>query len=78
MGLIVDDILDEQDVVVKQLPPHIQHAKMIAGATISSDNTIILILHIPEIVERIKYVAGGNSKSSGGCSCLTSPEKFLL
>lgn len=55
VGLIVDEILDEQDVVVKQLPPHIQKAKTIAGATVSSENTIILILHIPEIVERIKH-----------------------
>ena len=56
VGLIVDEILDEQDVVVKQLPPHIQKARTIAGATISSENTIILILHIPEIVERIKHL----------------------
>ncbi len=54
IGLIVDGILDEQDVVVKQLPTHMQHVKIIAGATISSDNRIILILHIPEIVEFVK------------------------
>lgn len=56
VGLIVDGILDEQDVVVKQLPIHMQKVKTIAGATISSDNTIILILHIPEIVELVKQV----------------------
>ncbi|PIE35251.1 hypothetical protein CSA56_05025 [candidate division KSB3 bacterium] len=56
IGLIVDDILDEQDVVVKQLPNHMRAAKMIAGATISSNNAIILILHIPEILERVKHV----------------------
>lgn len=54
VGLIVDEILDEQDVMVKQLPPHIQHAKTIAGVTISSDNTIILILHVPEIIDLMK------------------------
>jgi chemotaxis protein histidine kinase CheA len=56
VGLIVDEVLDEQDVVVKQLPAHMQHIKTIAGATISSDNAIILILHIPEIIEVIKQV----------------------
>lgn len=56
VGLIVDAILDEQDIVVKPLPPHIQKVKTIAGATISSENTIILILHIPEIVEQIKHI----------------------
>ncbi|GAK55732.1 cheA signal transduction histidine kinases [Candidatus Vecturithrix granuli] len=63
VGLIVDEILDEQDVVVKQLPPHLQHAKTIAGATISSDNTIILILHVPEIVELVKHATVDAQKS---------------
>jgi two-component system chemotaxis sensor kinase CheA len=54
VGLLVDEILDEQDVVVKQLPTHMQKVKTIAGATISSNNTIIPILHIPEIVEFVK------------------------
>ena len=56
VGLVVDDILDEQDVVVKQLPAHMRKAKMIAGVTISSHNTIILILHIPEILDRVKHL----------------------
>lgn len=58
IGLIVDEILDEQDVVVKQLPTHMRKVKTIAGATISSDNTIILILHIPEILELVKHTTG--------------------
>lgn len=77
VGLVVDDILDEQDVVVKQLPPHIQHAKMIAGATISSDNTIILILHIPEIIERIKYVAMETPKVQADVHA-SLPRKILV
>jgi len=58
IGLIVNEILDEQDVVVKQLPIHMQKVKTIAGATISSDNTIILILHIPEIVKLVNRSPG--------------------
>ena len=54
VGLIVDAILDEQDVVVKPLPPHLRKAtKMIAGAAISSYNSIILILHLPEVLTQI-------------------------
>lgn len=54
VGLIVDAILDEQDVVVKQLPPHLRKAtKMIAGAAISSYNSILLILHLPEVLAQI-------------------------
>lgn len=57
IGLIVDAIIDEQDVVVKQLPQHIRNAtKMIAGAAISSYNTIMLILHLPEVLARIARI----------------------
>jgi two-component system chemotaxis sensor kinase CheA len=63
IGLIVDKILDEQDVVVKQLPPHMQKAKTIAGAAISSSNTIMLILHIPEILELVKHATQYVQKS---------------
>lgn len=53
IGLVVDEIIDEQDVVVKQLPAHMQNLKTVAGATISGDNTLVLILHIPEIVKLV-------------------------
>lgn len=56
IGFLVDEILDEQNIVVKQLPVHMQHAKAITGATISSHNRIILILHIPEILELVKQI----------------------
>lgn len=59
VGLLVDKILDEQDIVVKQLPRHIRRAKTIAGATVSSGNTIMLILHIPEIISLIKQPTAG-------------------
>ena len=64
IGLIVDKILDEQDVVVKQLPPHMRQAKTLAGAAISSSNTIMLILHIPEILELVKHATQHLQKTS--------------
>ena len=86
VGLIVDEILDEQDVVVKQLPPHIQKARTIAGATISSENTIILILHIPEIVERIKHLTsypehirkGGATQDARGTDLISTAPRILV
>jgi two-component system chemotaxis sensor kinase CheA len=55
LGLIVDEILDEQDLVVKQLPAHMQRVKIISGGTISKDNTVMLILHIPEVIESVQH-----------------------
>lgn len=57
VGLLVDDILDEQDVVQKPLPPHMRHVTTVTGATIASDNTVMLTLHVPELVKSAGYAA---------------------
>ena len=57
VGLVVDAVVDEQELVVKPLPAHIRAAaNMIAGAAISSQNDILLILHIPKALERFRQI----------------------
>jgi CheY-like chemotaxis protein len=77
VGLIVDDILDEQDSVVKQLPAHMRNLKTLAGATISGENTVVLILHIPEIVTLVGQ-ATGRSDAAGTAPGSTKPARILL
>lgn len=54
IGVIVDDILDEDDLVVKPLPAHMRKVKTIAGATIDRDNKVLLIVYLPEIINAAK------------------------
>lgn len=44
LGLVVDEILSEQDIVVKPLGGFVRKTKGIAGATILGDGTVALIL----------------------------------
>jgi two-component system, chemotaxis family, sensor kinase CheA len=77
VGLIVDDILDEQDIVVKQLPAHMRSLKTLAGATISGENTVVLILHIPEIVTLVSQ-ATGRRDAAGTAAGSAKPARILL
>ncbi len=50
MGLIVDQIIGQQEIVVKSLSPLLGHVAGLSGATILGDGRIALIVDIPDLV----------------------------
>lgn len=57
LGLLVDDILGQEEMVVKSLPAHLQHLSLVSGATIGERNSIINLLHPPELLRRAREIA---------------------
>lgn len=53
LGLIIDAIIAEEDMVIKPLPSHMQKNKLISGIIISGNNDLINILHAPSLIEHI-------------------------
>jgi two-component system, chemotaxis family, sensor kinase CheA len=53
VGLIVDEVLYEQDVVVKPLPPPVEHIPCIGGASLQSTGELLPVLHVPDLLEAI-------------------------
>jgi two-component system chemotaxis sensor kinase CheA len=51
IGLMVDDLLAQQQVVIKSLAENYQHVDGISGATILGDGSVSMILDIPSIIE---------------------------
>lgn len=51
VGLVVDDLLDQQQVVLKSLDANFQQINGMAGATILGDGTVSLIIDIPGLIE---------------------------
>lgn len=56
LGLIIDSLISEEDVVVKQLPPLIKHIPFVSGAIIGDNNRLVNVLHIAKIAEAAKEV----------------------
>lgn len=52
IGLLVDDLLGQQQVVIKSLEANFYRVEGLSGATILGDGTVALILDIPGLVER--------------------------
>ncbi len=50
-GFVIDDILNDQIVMVKELPATVGRLRHIRGLSILSSGEILTILHIPELIE---------------------------
>jgi len=64
LGLIVDELLGQQQVVIKSLEDNADHVPGISGATILGDGRVSLILEINELEElrsKIHHTASGHS-----------------
>lgn len=52
-GLVVDEILGKEDIVLKPLGPFLQGIEGLAGATIRGAGEIVLILDVPGLLRRL-------------------------
>jgi two-component system chemotaxis sensor kinase CheA len=51
IGLMVDDLLAQQQVVIKSLNDNYQQVQGVSGATILGDGSVAMILDVPGIIE---------------------------
>ncbi len=62
-GLIVDEIHDTQEIVVKPLGSHLKDATLFAGATIMGDGNVALILDVLGTAQRARVVSEGRERA---------------
>jgi two-component system, chemotaxis family, sensor kinase CheA len=64
-GLVVDDILDTEEIVVKPLAEHLKGMDAYGGATIMGDGRVVLILDVIGLAQRARVIRE-TQKSAGG------------
>jgi two-component system, chemotaxis family, sensor kinase CheA len=52
-GLVVDSMVGEEELVIKALPGEIVSSDLVSGASILGDGTVVLILNVPTILNRL-------------------------
>ena len=75
-GLVVDDVLDTQEIVVKPLGRHLKGIPVYAGATILGDGTVVLILDAATLARRSNVLAnagGAATEDTGATAELVDP-----
>lgn len=63
-GLIVDEVLDTADIVVKPLHPFLKSLSVYSGATVLGNGSVALILDVMGIATRQGLIRDGNSRAS--------------
>lgn len=66
LGIVVDDLLAQQQVVIKSLEQNYRKVEGISGATILGDGTVALILDIAGIIKLSEEQVGFKAQSLGG------------
>lgn len=64
IGLLVDDLLAQQQVVVKSLNDNYQQVEGVSGATILGDGSVAMILDIPSMINMAMKLAKAQQESS--------------
>ncbi|MBW4054484.1 MAG: hybrid sensor histidine kinase/response regulator [Proteobacteria bacterium] len=57
LGLEVAEIIGREEMVVKPLPLHLQSLRMVSGVTIGEQDSIINVLHVPELIRQAREIA---------------------
>jgi two-component system chemotaxis sensor kinase CheA len=65
-GLVVDKLEGEEELVVKALEDSLVATDLVSGASILGDGTVVLILNVAAVVERLgRTIVGGGSRKLG-------------
>ncbi len=62
LGLLVDEILGREEMVVKPLPAHLQNVRIVIGGTIGEGGGVINVLHVPEVLRLAREMADSGRK----------------
>lgn len=54
VGVIVDHLRSQEEVVIKSMGDYLTNIKGIAGATITGEGKVVLILDVPELVDNVR------------------------
>lgn len=52
-GLVVDRLVGEEELVIKAMDDHLVATELVSGASILGDGTVVLILNVAAVVERL-------------------------
>lgn len=54
MAVRVDSLLDERDMVIQPLPPHMRRLPLVSGMVTTGSNALVSVLHAPALLEQAR------------------------
>lgn len=59
LALAVDEVLDEEEILIKRLEPPLQRVRNIAGATVRPSGTVFPVLNVADLVRSVRRAKTG-------------------
>lgn len=78
IAFLVDEILDEQEVLVKSLGRQLARVRNIAGATVLGSGQVVPILNVADLMKSAVSVAASARRTSGKAEKVESKRKSIL
>jgi len=69
-GLLVDEVADTEEIVVKPLGRHLQALGAFSGATVRGDGRVALVLDVAGIARRAGLLAAGDARANRGVAAV--------
>lgn len=76
-GVVVDEIRDTADIVVKPLPKFIKNLNLYSGATIMGDGSVSMILDVLGLAEKAHVLAAAHKKEMAGAGLLDKKSSIM-
>ncbi len=77
LGLLVDRIVGEQEVVIKTLGPHFNELRNISGATVLGSGQVVLILNPPDLMA-VSFVPTSVAAGTGERAPMAAAKRILV
>ncbi|TCT20297.1 hybrid sensor histidine kinase/response regulator [Thiobaca trueperi] len=58
LGLVVTQLIDERDMVIKPLPAHMRHSGLVSGMVVTGNNELVSVLQAPALLEAARRARG--------------------
>ena len=68
LGMIVDEFIGEQQIVIKTLGTHLKQVDNVAGVTILGAGEVVPILNVPDLMTNGRQLTGVRARRSGGAA----------
>jgi len=78
IAFLVDEVLDEQEVLVKSLGKQLSRVRNIAGATVLGTGKVVPILNVPDLMKSAVKVAAGPARAAVTEGKVETREKTIL
>ena len=74
----VDGLLDERDMVIKPLPPHLRKLPLVSGMVITGRNEMVNVLHAPALLEQARRLRGQGVQAGAAAHASATPYRVLV